>query len=205
VNYKYLNIPDSLAVGIEATGVKWGALMVKIGALGGLTSTMVVMLLGQSRVFYSMSKDGLLPKFFSNVHPKFHTPWISSITVGLVVAVFASTIPLDALGEMTSIGTLLAFVIVCAGILVLRVRSPELARPFRAPVIWLTGPLGILISLLLMAGLPLVTWIRLFVWLAIGLVIYFLYGKNHSRVQLGLGPLSPDAGAPPAPTSGDLV
>jgi APA family basic amino acid/polyamine antiporter len=205
VNYKYLNIPDSLAVGIEATGVKWGALMVKIGALGGLTSTMVVMLLGQSRVFYSMSKDGLLPKFFSNVHTKFHTPWISSITVGLVVAVFASTIPLDALGEMTSIGTLLAFVIVCAGILVLRVRSPELPRPFRAPVIWLTGPLGILISFLLMAGLPLVTWIRLFVWLAIGLVIYFLYGKNHSRVQLGLAPLSAQAGAPSPPTSGDLV
>ena len=110
-------MPDSLAVGIEATGVKWGSLLVKIGALGGLTSTMVVMLLGQSRVFFSMSKDGLLPKVFSNVHPKFRTPWISSITVGLVVAVFASTIPLDALGEMTSIGTLLAFIIVCAGVL----------------------------------------------------------------------------------------
>ena len=114
----FLNIPDSLAVGIEATGVKWGSLLVKIGALGGLTSTMVVMLLGQSRVFFSMSKDGLLPKFFSNVHPKFRTPWISSLTVGLVVAVFASTIPLDALGEMTSIGTLLAFIIVCAGVMV---------------------------------------------------------------------------------------
>jgi APA family basic amino acid/polyamine antiporter len=131
VNYKFLNVPDSLAVGIEATGVKWGALLVKIGALGGLTSTMIVMLLGQSRVFFSMAKDGLLPKFFSNVHPKFRTPWISSITVGLVVAVFASTIPLDALGEMTSIGTLLAFIIVCAGVLVLRKRNPEMARPFR--------------------------------------------------------------------------
>ena len=189
VNYRYLNIPDSLAVGVEQTGVKWGSLMVKIGALGGLTSTMVVMLLGQSRVFFSMSKDGLLPKFFSNVHPKFRTPWISSITVGLVVAVFASTIPLDQLGEMTNIGTLLAFVIVCAGVLVLRRRSPELARPFRAPWMPVTGFLGIAISLFLMSGLPLITWIRLFVWLAIGLVIYFLYGKNHSRVQLGLPPV----------------
>ncbi len=189
INYKYLNVPDSLAVGIEATGVKWGSLLVKIGALGGLTSTMIVMLLGQSRVFYSMSKDGLLPKFFSNVHPKFRTPWISSITVGLVVAVFASTIPLDALGEMTSIGTLLAFIIVCAGVMVLRKRNPELPRPFRAPLMPLTGILGILISLGLMLGLPLVTWIRLFVWLAAGLFIYFFYGASHSRVQKGLPPV----------------
>jgi APA family basic amino acid/polyamine antiporter len=192
VNYKYLNVPDSLAVGIEATGVKWGSLLVKIGALGGLTSTMVVMLLGQSRVFFSMSRDGLLPRFFSNIHPKFRTPWISSLTVGLVVAVFASTIPLDALGEMTSIGTLLAFIIVCAGIMVLRVKSPELPRPFRVAFVWVTAPLGVLISLGLMAGLPLVTWIRLFVWLAVGLVIYFAYGKNHSRVQQGLPPVEPE-------------
>jgi APA family basic amino acid/polyamine antiporter len=192
VNYRYLNVPDSLAVGIEATGVKWGSLLVKIGALGGLTSTMVVMLLGQSRVFYSMSKDGLLPKMFSHVHPKFHTPWISSLTVGLVVAVFASTIPLDALGEMTSIGTLLAFVIVCAGVMVLRKRNPTLPRPFRAPWMPLTGILGIGVSLYLMVSLPLITWIRLVVWLAVGLVIYFLYGKNHSRVQVGLPPIAPD-------------
>jgi len=189
INYKYLNVPDSLAIGIESTGVKWGSLLVKIGALGGLTSTMIVMLLGQSRVFYSMSKDGLLPKFFSNVHPKFRTPWISSITVGLVVAVFASTIPLDALGEMTSIGTLLAFIIVCAGVMVLRKRSPELPRPFRAPLMPLTGILGIVISLGLMLGLPMVTWIRLFVWLAAGLFIYFFYGASHSRVQKGLPPV----------------
>ncbi|MEO7028604.1 MAG: amino acid permease [Acidobacteriaceae bacterium] len=192
VNYKYLNIPDSLAVGVEATGVGWGSLLVKIGALGGLTSTMIVMLLGQSRVFFSMSRDGLLPKFFSHVHPKFRTPWISSITVGLVVAVFASTIPLDDLGEMTSIGTLLAFIIVCAGILVLRKRRPDLPRPFRAPFMPVTAWLGIAISLGLMLGLPLPTWIRLFVWLAIGLVIYFTYGKSHSRVQEGLPPIPPD-------------
>jgi APA family basic amino acid/polyamine antiporter len=184
VNYKYLAVPDSLAVGIEATGVKWGSLLVKIGALGGLTSTMIVMLLGQSRVFFSMSKDGLLPKFFSNIHPKFRTPWISSISVGLVVAVFASTIPLDKLGEMTSIGTLLAFIIVCAGVWVLRRRSPELARPFRAPFMPVTAILGIGISLAMMLGLPLATWIRLVVWLAVGMVIYFAYSVRHSRVRL---------------------
>ncbi len=138
VNYRYLNVPDSLAVGIDARpGFRWGSLLVKLGALGGLTSTMIVMLLGQSRVFFSMSRDGLLPEAFAHVHPKFRTPWISSITVGLVVAVFASTIPLDKLGEMTSIGTLLAFIIVCAGVIVLRKRRPDLPRPFRAP--WIAG------------------------------------------------------------------
>ncbi len=189
VNYRGLNVPDSLAVGIDATGVKWGSLLVKLGALGGLTSTMVVMLLGQSRVFFSMSKDGLLPRFFSRIHPKFRTPWISSLTVGLVVAVFASTIPLDKLGEMTNIGTLLAFIIVCAGVFVLRRKRPDLPRPFRAPFMPFTPIAGIVISLGLMLGLPGATWVRLVVWLAIGLMIYFGYGKNHSRVQLGLPPV----------------
>lgn len=183
VNYRYLNVPDSLAVGIDATGVKWGSLLVKLGALGGLTSTMIVMLLGQSRVFFSMSKDGLLPKAFSKVHPKFRTPWISSITVGAVVAVFASTIPLDKLGEMTSIGTLLAFIIVCAGVLVLRVRHPDLSRPFRAPFSPLTPVLGILISLAMMLGLPGGTWLRLVIWLVIGLAIYFGYSIRHSKLN----------------------
>jgi APA family basic amino acid/polyamine antiporter len=184
VNYRYLDVPDSLAVGIDVTGVKWGSLLVKFGALGGLTSTMVVMLLGQSRVFFSMSKDGLLPNMFSKVHHKFRTPYISSITVGLVVAVFASTIPLDKLGEMTSIGTLLAFIIVCAGVMALRRRSPELPRPFRAPMMPLTAILGILISLAMMLGLPFDTWMRLVIWLIAGLFIYFFYSRKHSKVQI---------------------
>jgi basic amino acid/polyamine antiporter, APA family len=183
VNYKFLNIPDSLAIGIDATGVKWGSLLVKFGALGGLTSTMIVMLLGQSRVFFSMSKDGLLPPLFSYVHPKFRTPWISSITVGVVVALFASILPLDKLGEMTSIGTLLAFIIVCAGVMVLRKRSPELPRPFRAPFMPVTPILGIGISLAMMLGLPLETWVRLVIWLIVGLLIYFTYSVKHSKVQ----------------------
>jgi basic amino acid/polyamine antiporter, APA family len=183
VNYKFLNVPDSLAVGIEATGFRWGSLLVKIGALGGLTSTMIVLLLGQSRVFFSMSKDGLLPAFFSHVHPKFRTPWISSITVGLVVATFASLIPLASLGEMTSIGTLLAFIIVCAGIMVLRKRRPELPRPFRAPWMPFTPIAGIVVSLAMMLGLPWMTWARLFIWLGIGLLIYFFYSRHHSKCQ----------------------
>ena len=187
VSYHDLNVPDSLAVGIDVTGVRWGSLLVKFGALAGLSSTMVVMLLGQSRVFFSMSKDGLLPKFFSTVHPKFQTPWISSITVGLVVATFASLIPLDKLGEMTSIGTLLAFIIVCAGVWVLRRKRPEIPRPFHAPWIPVTPILGIAVSLLMMLFLPLATWIRLFVWLVAGLFIYVFYSRHHSKVQIELG------------------
>ena len=183
VNYHALDVPDSLAVGIDATGVKWGSLLVKLGALGGLSSTMVVMLLGQSRVFFSMSKDGLVPEFFSSVHPKFRTPWISSITVGLVVATFASLIPLNELGEMTSIGTLLAFIIVCSGVWVLRRRRPDIVRPFRAPWVPITPILGIAVSLLMMLFLPLLTWIRLLIWLVAGLAIYFFYSRYRSKVQ----------------------
>jgi APA family basic amino acid/polyamine antiporter len=186
VNYHDLNVPDSLAVGIDVTGVRWGSLLVKFGALGGLSSTMVVMLLGQSRVFFSMSKDGLLPKSFSAIHPKFRTPWISSLTVGLVVATFASLIPLAELGEMTSIGTLLAFIIVCAGVWVLRRKRPEIPRPFRAPWIPVTPILGIAVSLLMMLFLPLMTWIRLLIWLAVGLLVYFFYSRRHSKVQMAL-------------------
>ena len=171
----------------DVTGVRWGSLLVKLGALGGLSSTMVVMLLGQSRVFFSMSKDGLLPKFFSTVHPKFQTPWISSITVGLVVATFASLIPLDKLGEMTSIGTLLAFIIVCAGVWVLRRKRPEIPRPFHAPWIPVTPILGIGVSLLMMLFLPWETWLRLIIWLVAGLFIYVFYSRHHSKVQIKLG------------------
>ena len=140
--------PVTLAVQAMGSGMGWLVPLVDFGATLGLGTVVLGLLLGQSRVFFSMSKDGLLPKFFSSVHPKFRTPWISSITVGLVVAVFASTIPLDKLGEMTSIGTLLAFIIVCAGVWVLRKRSPELQRPFRAPLMPLTPILGILIYIL---------------------------------------------------------
>jgi APA family basic amino acid/polyamine antiporter len=186
VKYNTLNVPDPIAIGIDATGVRWGSLLVKIGALGGLTSTMVVMLLGQSRVFYSMSKDRLLPPFFSRIHKRFRTPYVSSITVGIFVGIFAALIPISILGELVSIGTLLAFVIVCAGVWVIRRKRPDLPRPFRTPWVPFVPIMGILISMLMMVSLPGSTWIRLFVWLIIGLVIYFMYGRKHSRVQLAL-------------------
>jgi APA family basic amino acid/polyamine antiporter len=183
VNYQYLDVPDPLAIGIDATGVRWGSLLVKIGALMGLTSTIVVMLLGQSRVFFSMSRDRLLPAVFSAVHRRFRTPWISTLTVGIFVAVLAASLPIDVLTEMVSIGTLLAFVIVCAGVWILRRRDPGLARPFRTPLVPLVPILGIIISLIMMLSLKRITWIRLAVWLIIGMVIYFTYSRYHSRVQ----------------------
>jgi basic amino acid/polyamine antiporter, APA family len=183
VPYSALNVADPVAVGIDATGVRWGSILVKLGAIAGLGSVMLVMLLGQSRVFYSMSHDGLLPKWAGAVHPRFRTPWISSITVGIFVAVFASLIPIGILGELVSIGTLLAFVIVCAGVWVLRVRRPDLPRPFKTPMVPLVPILGIVISFGIMASLPMDTWWRLIIWLIIGMAIYFGYGRHHSRVQ----------------------
>lgn len=187
VNYRLLDVPDPIAIGIDAAGVRWGSLLVKFGAFLGLSSTMVVMLLGQSRVFFSMSKDGLLPKVFSTIHTRFRTPYISSITVGVFVGIFAALIPVRILGELVSIGTLLAFVIVCAAVWILRKRSPEMERPFKTPWVPFVPIMGILISLLMMVSLPLDTWIRLFVWLLIGFVIYFTYSRHHSRVQQAQG------------------
>ena len=185
VNYKQLNISDPIALGIDQTGVRWGSILVKLGAICGLSSTMVVMLLGQSRVFFSMSKDGLLPSMFSKVHPKFRTPYMSSIFVGIFVAFFAALIPISVLGELVSIGTLLAFVIVCAGVWALRIKNPDQPRPFKTPWVPATPIIGAVVSLAMMAGLPGDTWIRLVVWLVIGFVVYFFYGRHHSRVQRG--------------------
>jgi APA family basic amino acid/polyamine antiporter len=185
VNYKTLNVPDPLAIGIDATGNAWGSLLVKIGALMGLTSTIVVMLLGQSRVFFSMSRDGLLPKMFNAVHPRFRTPWISTLTVGFFVAALAASLPINVLGEMVSIGTLLAFVIVCAGVWLIRRRNPDLPRPFKTPWVPFVPIMGIVISAYLMYNLTGLTWLRLVVWLVLGMFIYFGYGRSHSRVQRG--------------------
>jgi APA family basic amino acid/polyamine antiporter len=186
VPYTSLNVSDPVAIGIDATGVRWGSFLVKLGAIFGLGSVMLVMLLGQSRVFFSMSKDGLLPRWASAIHPRFRTPWISSILIGLFVAVFAALFPIGLLGELVSIGTLLAFIIVSASVWVLRVRRPDLHRPFRTPWVPVVPILAIGVSGALMASLPLATWLRLVVWLAIGMVLYFAYGKRHSRVQAAL-------------------
>jgi len=184
--YSALNVAAPVSLAIAATGVRWGGIVVNLGAIVGLSAVMLVMLLGQSRVFFSMSNDGLLPRWAAMIHPRFRTPWISSIIVGIFVAFFAATIPIAVLGQLVNIGTLLAFIIVCAGVWILRKRSPELHRPFKTPWVPVVPLLGILISLALMASLPLDTWIRLIVWLAIGLAIYFGYSRKNSRVQLAL-------------------
>ena len=185
VKYTNLDVPDPIAIGIDVTGVRWGSMLVKIGAICGLSSTMVVMLLGQSRVFFSMSKDGLLPAWASKVHPRFRTPYLSTIFVGFCVAMAGALTPINVLGEMVSIGTLLAFVIVCAGVWVLRARGTECKRAFVTPWVPFTPIMGIVISCYMMYSLTTATWVRLVVWLAIGLVIYFTYSRTHSKVQQG--------------------
>ena len=184
VNYQNLNVPDPIAVGINAAGpgLAWLRPIVKIGAIAGLSSVILVMLLGQPRVFYSMSRDGLLPQVFSRVHPRFQTPWLASALTGTAAMVTAGLLPIGLLGELVSIGTLLAFVIVCAGVLVLRYSDPDIPRPFRTPLVPLVPGLGILSCAYLMYGLPLDTWARLIIWMVIGLVIYFLYGRFHSKL-----------------------
>ncbi len=183
VPYTALNVAAPVAIGIDATGVPWGSLLVKAGAVAGLGSVMLVMLLGQSRVFYSMSRDGLLPHWAGAIHPRFRTPWISSLVVGVCVAIFASLIPIGDLAVLVNIGTLLAFVIVCAGVWILRRKRPDLPRPFKTPLVPLVPILGILTSLAAMLSLPAKTWWRLLIWLVIGLVVYFFYGQKHSKVR----------------------
>ncbi|HXS24514.1 MAG TPA: amino acid permease [Gemmatimonadales bacterium] len=184
VKYDQLNVPDPIAVGVNAAGpsLAWLRPIVKIGAIAGLTSVILVMLLGQPRIFYSMSKDGLLPPVFAAVHPKFRTPWLASLLTGVFAMAMAGLLPIGLLGELVSIGTLLAFAIVCGGVLVLRYTDPDLPRPFRTPLVPLVPIGGIAACLYLMAHLPPDTWARLIIWMLIGLAIYFLYGRRHSKI-----------------------
>ncbi len=183
VPYTQLDVPDPVVVGIRVTGQQWATFLVELGALGGLATVMLVMLLGQSRVFYSMSRDGLLWPWASAIHSRFRTPYISSIVVGFFVAILAMLFPLSILDQMTSVGTLLAFVLVSAGVWVMRKTHPDLNRPFRTPLVPLVPILAILFSGFLIVTLSPATQIRLVVWLLIGFVIYFSYGRKHSKVQ----------------------
>lgn len=185
VSYTALNVSDPVAVGVNAMGdsMFWLRPIVKIAAIAGLSSVILVMLMGQPRIFYSMSKDGLLPPVFSRVHPKYKTPYVSTILTGSVAIVLAGILPISILGELVSIGTLLAFAIVCISIVVLRKTKPDIERPFRTPFVPVIPILGALICFVQMAALPLDTWLRLIVWMAIGVVIYFTYSYRHSVIR----------------------
>jgi APA family basic amino acid/polyamine antiporter len=173
----------AFAISTYMPGYEWLSKAVTVAILGGFSSVILVMLLGQSRVFYSMSRDGLVPRVFSDVHPRFRTPYKSNLLFFVFTGVFAAFIPEEIVGDMTSIGTLFAFILVCAGVWILRVRSPELERAFRVPAAPVVCTLGIIICGAMIYGLGWPTWTRLIVWLLIGFIFYFSYGKKHSRIN----------------------
>jgi len=183
VPYTQLGVAAPVAVAIDKTPYIWMNNLVKFGIICGFTSVILVMLLGQSRVFYSMSRDGLVPRVFSDIHPKFKTPWRSNLLFFFFVAPFSAFLPLSIVGHMTSIGTLFAFVIVCAGVWVMRVKNPDAPRPFKTPLVPLVPILGIVWNFAMMYSLGWSNWLRLVVWLVIGQVIYFTYSRHHSHLR----------------------
>lgn len=183
VPYASLNVADPMAVAVDAIGLGWFSFIIKVGAVAGLSSVMLVLCYGQTRIFYTMSRDGLLPEFFSRVHPKTNTPWINTLVVGTIVAITAATTPIGQLGDLTSLGTLAAFIIVCVSVLYLHYKEPHLKRPFVTPFKPWLPIIGILACGYLVAQLPTDTFIKLKYFFAIGLVIYFSYGRRHSKLR----------------------
>lgn len=183
VSYKQLDVASPVSHALILIGLNTAGSIISVGALCGLTTVLLVLLFGQSRIFYAMARDGLLPPFFSHVHPKFHTPYLSSILVGLVVAAVAGFTPINVVAELTNIGTLTAFVLVSAAILILRRTQPDLRRKFRVPFVPVIPILSILASLILVVSLPLITIIRFFVWLILGLFVYFFYSRHASKLD----------------------
>ena len=170
-----------IAAAFQRVGLRWGQFIISLGAVAGITSVMLVLMLSQPRVLLAMARDGLLPpSFFAAVHPRFRTPWKSTILTGIAVGSLASLIPLGILAELVNIGTLFAFVIVCTSVLVMRYINPQAHRPFRCPFVPVIPLLGVLFCLVLMFSLPSANWLRLFIWMAMGIIIYFLYGRHHS-------------------------
>ena len=190
VHYTDLNVPDPLAVAVDALHIGWLKWVVKGGAIIGMFSVTLVLLYGQTRIFYSMSRDRLLPDFFSRIHPKYHTPHINTIIVGFLTAFVAGFTPIDILGDLVSLGTLLAFAIVCFSVLYLRYTRPDMPRIFRVPFFPVTPILGILSCIWLMSGILNMMELLFIYYIPVGLAIYFLYGRRRSHVQ-GLARLEP--------------
>ena len=184
VPYTQLNVDEPVAIAIDAhPELGWVGWIVKLGAIAGMTSVILMSLLGQPRILLSMADDGLLPKAMSKVHPTHRTPHVATAWTTVIAALFAGLLPLDVLGELISIGILLAFTAVCAGVLVLRITQPDTPRPFRVPAVWFTGVAGVIVCLAMTLFLPPDTWIRLGVWSVIGFALYFGYGYKHSRLR----------------------
>jgi APA family basic amino acid/polyamine antiporter len=182
VPYQQLKGSDPLAKAFEVAGITWGQAIISLGAIISMSAVLLVFQLGQPRIFFSMSRDGLLPPWFSKVHPKYRTPHVTTILTGVVVALASTILDDDETYDLTNIGTLFAFLVVCLGVLALRIKDPERPRPFRVPMVWGVAPLGALACLYVMTGLPRAAWIRFGVWMVIGTVFYFFYGYRHSRL-----------------------
>jgi basic amino acid/polyamine antiporter, APA family len=181
VPYDQIDTDAPVAMAFQRVGLHWGQFIISLGAVAGITSVMLVLMLSQPRVLLAMARDGLLPQsFFAAVHPRFRTPWKSTILTGIAVGSLASLIPLGILAELVNIGTLLAFVIVCTAVLVMRYINPQAHRPFRCPLVPVVPLLGVLLCLVLMFSLPSANWLRLFIWMLAGIIIYFMYGRHHS-------------------------
>ena len=187
VKYNQLDINAPVSLAFKQKGIGWAEGIIACAGVAGITSVMLVMMLSAPRVFLAMARDGLVSKsFFGDVHPKFRTPWKATILIGAGVIVMAGLLPIDALLLLTNIGTLFAFVIVCAAVLIMRKKYPDAQRPFRCPWVPFVPVMGVLSCLMLMFSLPWDNWVRLFGWMAIGLVIYFVYGRKHSVMTLNL-------------------
>lgn len=184
VKYDQIDVESGVSSAFHHVNLPWAEAIIAAAGVAGMTSVLLVMMLSAPRVFLAMARDGLIPKaFFADIHPRFRTPWKSTIAVGVFVAVLAGFLPIDALLHLTNIGTLFAFVIVCAAVLIMRVTNPDAVRPFRCPFVPVVPILGILTCLMLMFSLPAANWWRLFAWMALGMVIYFCYGHQHSTLR----------------------
>jgi APA family basic amino acid/polyamine antiporter len=196
VPYDKLSIDAGVSDAFKQAGLPWAELIIAAAGVAGITSVLLVLMLSAPRVFLAMARDGMVPRaFFADVHPRFRTPWRSTILIGVFVALMTGFLPLDALLHLTNIGTLLAFVIVCAAVLIMRKTNPHAERPFRTPFYPIVPILGIIMCLLLMFSLPAANWYRLIAWMAIGLVVYFSYGYRHSLMGARMKQASAAGGA----------